>query len=371
MERTCMRTPLIAIIAAFLIATCLGIAGCNGSTDTQSGPKMQTVTDDAGRTVDIPVASDLTRVYCSTPIAEVAMFAFAPEKLAGTNSNYSEAQLKYLPDSTRNLPNYGTRDHGGTLDIESIMAADVQMILTVSNRDIDEGTISSADELQDQTGIPVLLYNGSVEKTPDAYRSIGKVFDMAERGEKLATYCEETGKRVASAVDSIPESERTRVYYAEGPEGLKTEPQKSPHFITFGAGGAVSVADCEMQKGSGMTEVSLENVITWNPDVIIAWSQELRGGADEMIRTNSDWSSINAVRDNKVYTIPCVPFMWGDRPPSVTRYLGMQWMANLLYPDKYDVDMVNVTKEFYELFFNVTLTDQDAKDILGNQQQAA
>ncbi|MBO4352214.1 MAG: ABC transporter substrate-binding protein, partial [Eggerthellaceae bacterium] len=169
---------------------------------------------------------------------------------------------------------------------------------------------------------------------------------------------------VQDAIAKVPEDQRIGVYYAEGPKGLKTEPENSPHFTTFKVGGAKNVADCENTKGAGMTEVSLENVITWNPDVIIAWSSEYRGGADELIRTDSDWASIAAVQNGRVYTIPCLPFTWGDRPPSVTRYIGMQWMANLLYPDVYDVDMVEVTKEYYKLFFSADLTDQEAKDIL-------
>ena len=42
----------------------------------------------------------------------------------------------------------------------------------------------------------------------------------------------------------------------------------------------------------------------------------------------------------------------------------MQWMANLLYPDVYNVDMVKVTQDYYKLFFSADLSDQDAKDIL-------
>ena len=48
-----------------------------------------------------------------------------------------------------------------------------------------------------------------------------------------------------------------------------------------------------------------------------------------------------------------LPFSWCDRPPAVNRILGIQWIANALYPDTYDVDMVDVT-------------DEQAREILGN-----
>lgn len=375
--RTRTQNRLLQAVFVALLAVAMSVfaVGCSGGDTSTSGAAdsqttneaaatTQTVTDDAGRTVEIPTAENITSVYCTSPIAEVAMFAFAPEKLGGVNSDYTEEQLKYLPEGVSDLPNYGTWANNGTLDEEAIMAGGIQVILDVSSAAITDSDIDTANELQERTGIPVLLYDGSVENTPDTYRSIGTVFDMADRGEELAQYCENAKADVEAAVAEIPEEDRVRVYYAEGPDGLKTEPQDSPHFTTYAEAGAISVAECDLTKGSGLTQVSLENVIAWNPDVIIAWSESLRGGADETIRTSSDWESIAAVQNDQVYTIPAVPFMWGDRPPSVTRYLGMQWMANLLYPEQYDVDMVAVTKEFYELFFNVTLSDDEAQAVL-------
>ena len=124
--------------------------------------------------------------------------------------------------------------------------------------------------------------------------------------------------------------------------------------------------DVEAQKGKGMSPVSLEQVLAWNPQVIIAWDDVVRGGADELIRTDANWSTIDAVKDGKVYTMPNVPFSWCDRPPSVNRILGIQWIANTLYPDAYDVDMIEVTKEFYSLFYHANVTDEQAREILGN-----
>lgn len=201
-------------------------------------------------------------------------------------------------------------------------------------------------------------------RTPDAYRTAGKILGNEDHAEELAAYCENAYQEVTDAVAQVPESERITVYYAEGPDGLKTEPQQSPHFTTFAVAGAVDAAQCEMNGGGGMTQVSLENVITWNPQVIIAWDDTYQSGADDLIRTSSDWESIDAVQNGRVYTLPCLPYAWGDRPPSVTRYIGMQWLANKLYPEYYDVDMVAKTQEFYKLFYQVDLTEEQAKEVL-------
>ena len=62
--------------------------------------------------------------------------------------------------------------------------------------------------------------------------------------------------------------------------------------------------------------------------------------ADEIIRTDEKCSHISAVKNGRVYTMPNAPFAWCDRPPGVNRFLGVQWIANMLYPDRYEVDMV-------------------------------
>lgn len=364
----------LALVLGFSL---LPLAGCSTSQPSEEGGDAAvdatsaqqsatvTVVDDGGRENTIPAGESLTSVYCTSPIAEIYLFTLAPELAAGANSDYTESQLEYLPANVKDLPSYGTMANGGTLNTEAIMAAGVQVILNVASADVTQSDIDTANALQEQTGIPVLLFNGSIEKTPETYRAIGDVLGQPERAEEMASYLEGVYTEVTEAVAKVPEEERVSVYYAEGPDGLKTEPENSSHFATFKEAGAKDVAVCDNTKGSGMTQVSLENVIAWNPEVIISWDDEERGGADDLIRASADWQSIDAVQNGRVYTIPSVPFMWGDRPPSVTRYIGMQWLANLLYPDVYDVDMVQETKDFYSLFFSVDLTDEEAEKILG------
>ena len=372
-----MRVLAIAFALALAMAAIVGCssgssgsaasasASASASTNSESTAATYVVTDGAGREVEIPTLANLERVYATSPIGELYMMTLRPELLAGGNFDaYTTDELQYMPANVAGLPNYGSWAGGGELDNEALINGGIQVILDISSASITDGDISAADELQEQTGIPVLLFSGAVDETPDTYRAIGKVFDLEDRANELADYCDKAYKDVTEAVAKVPESDRVSVYYAEGPKGLKTEPENSPHFTTFKTGGAKNVAECELTKGAGMTDVSLENVIAWNPDVIISWSTKYKGGADEEIRTSSDWASIKAVQDGKVYTIPCLPFTWGDRPPSVTRYIGMQWMANTLYPDVYDVDMVQVTKDYYKLFFSVDLTDAQAKDVL-------
>jgi len=46
------------------------------------------------------------------------------------------------------------------------------------------------------------------------------------------------------------------------------------------------------------------------------------------------------------------------------RLLGVKWVANLLYPDRYPVDMVKETQQFFRLFLGFDLSAKEAKKLM-------
>jgi len=71
-----------------------------------------------------------------------------------------------------------------------------------------------------------------------------------------------------------------------------------------------------------------------------------------------------------VYLIPSTPFNWFDRPPSFMRFIGLQWLANLLYPNEYPIDIQEETKRFYANFMHVSLEDASLNVILSPKSLA-
>lgn len=323
-------------------------------------------TDSWGRTRTIPTADKLERVYFTSALAQIFVFSLAPQLLGGTGIQFTQEELKYLPEGTENLVYMGSLSAGGEIDREMLLKQDIQLVIDCSGTALTEADVSTAQKLEDQTGIPALCIDGSFEKIHDAYRMLGEILGASERAEQIAQYLERVYNDVTTAVAGIPRDERVSLYYAEGPLGLQTEPDEGQHALTFSVAGANNVAAVEETQGIGMTNVSLETVLAWDPEVIIAWDDVIRGGADEIIRTDEKWSHIKAVKNGRVYTMPNAPFAWCDRPPGVNRFLGIQWVCNMLYPDRFDVDMVEVTKEFYSLLYWVDISDDDARELLGN-----
>ncbi|MFZ3129663.1 MAG: ABC transporter substrate-binding protein, partial [Desulfosporosinus sp.] len=116
----------------------------------------------------------------------------------------------------------------------------------------------------------------------------------------------------------------------------------------------------------GMSPVSMEQVLAWNPDLILVSSSTGGDKNYQTILNDPAWSKIKAVKDKKVYITPLLPFGWFDRPPNIMRVLGTEWLSNLLYPEYVKIDLNKETKDFFKLFFNMDLSDQQVNELLKN-----
>jgi iron complex transport system substrate-binding protein len=364
------RRAFVKLLGGGLLVTLTAplMTGCDSVTDTLDAvlEGKRRVTDDAGREVEIPTSERLERIYFTSALAQIYCFTVAPDLLGGTGLQFTPYELAYLPAGTADLPFLGTTSGGGEVQREQLLLEDIQLVFSISGQALTQANISDAEDLQKHTNIPCLVVDGSFDCVARAYRFLGDVLGVKERAESLAVYCEDTYARVTASVADIPDSEKITLYYAEGPEGLQTEPDAAEHALTFSIAGAKNVAAVPETEGLGMSNVSLEQVLAWDPEVIVAWDLKVRGGADELIRKSPNWALIRAVKTGRVYTMPNVPFAWCDRPPGVNRLLGIQWVANMLYPTRYDVDMVEVTKDFYSTMYWVDITDEQAREILSN-----
>jgi iron complex transport system substrate-binding protein len=341
--------------------------GCDSVKETADSAILgkRVITDDAGREVEIPTAGNIKSVFFTSALAQVYITSLCPDLLGGTASKFDEGQLRFLPNGVETLPYLGTINNNGEIDRESLLAEDIDIMFSISGVGLTRQNISEAEELQAQTGIPCVLVDGSFDKIPRAFRFLGDILGREGRAEELAEYCERSYESVRSVVETIPMDERITVYYAEGPEGLQTEPETSQHMLGFLEGGALCAAKCEETYGGGMTDVSLEQVLEWDPEVIIAWDTNIRGGAYEDILSNPAWQEIEAVKTRRVYAMPNEPWAWCDRPPGVNRIIGIHWVANLLYPDIYDVDMKEIVREYFKVMYEVDIDDATILEILG------
>lgn len=353
------------ILIIYLLVSCIFMVILMGCNDTKEEIKYHVssseriIKDMAGRTVPVPKIID--KVFCTSATGTVVIYTLCPEKLVGWNYDLTAVEKKYILPEYRDLPNLGGWYGKNTGNIEEILKINPDIIISMGV--INETEKSVADRIQQQLGIPVVIVDGELTMIDKAYEFLGELLGVESKAEVLAEYCRQTIQEIKMKAEQIPKEGRVRVYYAEGSEGLQTDPKNSIHTQVLDLVGGENVAEVSIKVGQGMAEVSLEQVMAWDPDLILCWN-DVRGGCYSNIIRSSKWQSLRAVKENQVYQIPHGPFSWFDRPWSVNRVLGLKWAAELLYPEHFHYDIKKETKEFYIKFYHYRLTDEEVDELL-------
>jgi iron complex transport system substrate-binding protein len=317
----------------------------------------RTVTDSAGRVVELP--DRIVRVLAAGPPASILLYTLAPQKMVGWVRTPTAAEKEFLLPSVRDLPEYGRlTGRGNTANLENVLKFQPDLILDIGS--IGPTFVSLANNVQDQTKIPYILLDGSFAKTPEMYRLLGDILGVRERAEQLAQYADETLNGLTSRVAAIAQSNRPRVYYGRGSNGLETGLAGSINMEVLDKVGAINVAAAA--GNGGLTKVSIEQVLSWNPDVILALDPTFYCA----VGTDPLWSSVKAVRDKRIYLAPNLPYGWFDAPPGVNRLIGVRWLMSLLYPQQFPDDLRQITKAFYKLFYQVELSEEQIGRLLAS-----
>ena len=330
-----------------------------------------TITDMGGRKITFDHA--IKKAYAANPMGIVLIETMDFDKLGGYSNALSEPQKKFIPEKYWNLPDLGAWSTATpTANIEELVNANIDVILVTQL--MTDKVKQMAENIQSQTGIPTVLIDTKFDSLADSYILLGELFNDPERGKMLSEYIDKELKEVKSLAAKIPQDKLYSVYYSEGADGLETDPSGSFHTETFDLLGLKNVADVAENTSNGFvgqSQVSLEQVIAWNPDYII---RNFSGtGTSENVKASdilasAEWAGIKAVKDGHVYQTPALPYNWIDRPPSVIRVLGVKWLGNLMYPDIFQYNIYDEAKEFFSTFFNMNLTDAQLDNILAESK---
>ena len=356
-KKSKMIILILVILVVAAVATHLFLTP---STVETKGSKN--VTDMIGRSLEIPAS--VNNIVATSPPMTTVLYMIAPDKLKAVNFQWTDDELKYVPGQYANLPVvggwYGTQDGS----YEEFIAAEPDLII----ESIDEGgdgDMSTVEERQQKFGtIPVVAVKDTtnVEKVGESITFMGEVVGAQDKASQLNDFNNKYLDMVHDRSSKLSDSDKKTVYYAEGDDGLQTNPSHSVHGQLIDLIGGKNVADSASQGNttSGI-QVSIEQVISWNPDIIITNDPEFYS----KVYSDNNWAQLNAVKNKEVYLSPQSPFKWFDRPVGANMIIGVPWTAKVIYPEDYkDIDMVSATKEFYSNFYHFDLSDDQAKQIL-------
>jgi iron complex transport system substrate-binding protein len=344
---------LVALPLALVVAGVLAAPAPRGA----AAADKRVVTDSTGRRVEIPARVE--RVFAAGGPASVLIYALAPNKLVGWNRAPSGEERAFLPERAAAMPALGRlTGRGNTANVEVVLAARPDII-------VDYGTLgpiyaSLADQVQQQTGVPYLLYDGSLAAVRTVSEALGEVLDARGPGRDLARYAERTLGEVDRRVARVPADQRPRVYYARGPKGLETAAPGSINVESLDRMGVRNVAGDDAGRAH-LGSVSVEQVLAWNPDVVVT----IDPGFAASVRGDRRWREVKAVKEGRIYLAPLLPFPWVDSPPSVNRLIGLWWLGRALYPSAFPEDLRAEARAYYTLAYHRAPDERQLDALLG------
>lgn len=334
----------------------------NQTTSSEEKNATRIFTDSAGREVEIP--NKITKIAPSGSTAQLVLYTSSPDLLVGLAGPFSKNAKPFIEEKYQKLPEFG-QFYGkkANLNIEalSVAAPDVVIDIGEAKKTVKE----DMDKLQEQLDIPTVFIEANLSDMPETYEKIGELLGDASQTDQLSAYCEKVLTQAETVRNELKESEQKSIYYASGNAGLNTNAAGSFHAQVIDQIGAKNAAvGVEITSKGGGTVISMEQLIQWQPDYIVAETKDLY----ELITTDDSWKELTAVKDRKVYKVPTAPYNFMGTPPSVNQIIGIQWLGQLVYPEKYQLDTEKSVEEFYELFYHFKPTSEQIVNVLENAQ---
>ena len=348
-----MKNRVVALLLTMALLLVM-LVGCASEPDQEgsAAPATREFTDSTGRTVTIPC--EVTKIAISGPLSQVYILPLAGDLLVGVSNAYAVEEAKYLPayifEKTEIGQLYGGK---GEMDLEALLLAAPDVVIDIG--DAKDTIAEDMNALSEQTGIPFVHVDATVATAPEAYRKLGELVGREEQAEELASYCQKILDQMADLMERVDaDNARKTMLYCLGDAGVNVIAEGSFHAETVNLMSQnLAVVEEVVSSGAG-NEVDLEQLMVWNPEVIVFAPDSIYDSVGAL----DGWQSLSAIADGTYYKTPYGPYGWLSSPPAVQRYLGMLWLGALLYPDYVNYDLQEAVTEYYKLFYGCDLTDE-------------
>lgn len=248
---------------------------------------------------------------------------------------------------------------GTDVNMEQLLA-DKPDVLLASSKD----QIASAEA----AGIPsvhVEFQNfADLKRTVELTAEVIGTNDAIDRSEKYLAYLEKNENLIKDRLKDVKDQPKV-LHISGGSDLTKVDGSKS----LIGEWMKLTGAQNSLDGVENLKNVSIEQIIASQPDIIIIGGSDAQKGVDA-IKADAAWADVPAVKNNKIIKNPVGTFNW-DRY-SAEEALQILWAAKLFHADKFtDVNLVKETREFYSTYYGYQLTDEEAQRIIDGQAPAS
>lgn len=306
----------------------------SSSTQTQAEFPVE-ITDAAGRKVVI--SQEPEKIVSGYYITSSMLIALGQqEKLVGIEAKADSRPIYSLSaPELLELPNVGTAKE---FNLEACASLEPDLVILPIKL---KNTVENLDPL----GINTILVNPeSMEDLNHTLTLIGEATGTSEQVQKLLDYNQSTKQELE---EMLKDQEKPTVYLAGNSNYLSTAGSKMYQNSVIELAGGTNVA-AELED-TYWAEISYEQLLNWNPDVIVI-APEASYTKEQLIQ-DTQLATLDAVKNGKVYAMPSAFEAWDSPVPS--GMLGSRWLASVLYPEQYPFEKLQSdVVDFYHTFYN-------------------
>ena len=311
-------------IILFLIVMVI-VTGCENSVNRTklNEENSKLIIDSIGREVRVPIKPQRVACLFTNTGHIMTMLGYGDKIVAVSNGLKRDKLLHEIEPSIKDAALVKV---SGAVNFEELLKQDVDLLIMPSDMYADDAFIKQLDQYH----IPYIVTKfDSIETQQNLVTMLGEVFDAQEEAARYNAMYEEIIQKVSVIIETIPLEERKRIYHSLN-EATNTVPKGSlpEAFMKISGGNEVSLED-QLMQDNDKYYASLEQIITWNPEVIFCNEE----GVDAYIREKDQWQMIDAVKNDQVYLMPTGISRWGHTT-SIETPLAIMWVAKTLYPKK-------------------------------------
>ena len=315
---------IIALLLAALLTVSAGVCAL---------AEPVTLTDQVGR--EVTVEEVPSRIVSGYYISTSALIALGvQDRIVGIEAKAAKRPIYSLsaPELIA-LPNVGSAKE---FNLEGCIALKPDLVILPKKLKDAAATLS-------ELGIPVLLVNPeSQENLEDMIALLGEATGTEERAAELLGYIDDLWDYLE---EKLADTQKPRVYLAGNSNLLTTAGGKMYQSGMVTLAGAENVAaDIE---DTYWAEVSYEQLLKWNPDVIVLASDASYSVED--VLADENLADCTAVKNGAVYQLPGDAEAWDSPVPS--GILGSVWLASVLHGDVMGEECEDIIHDFYQRFY--------------------
>lgn len=346
---TSLLLALLMVLTAFVATSC-GAPAASPSASPAEEAQTQKVTGMQGVEVELP--KEVKTIVDTWSAATDNLFNLGAGDLlvSAHPAAVSEWSERVYPRIAE-LPDYSKAT------AEELLELNPDMVIVTSTEKETELRNAGVNAIN----LMYSTYEGFQQSTAIMGQILGGEYE--ERAQKLVEYTQWVTDTLAEDLKDVQDEDKPVVHY------IMTS-DTSNLYASAGGGSIIEewinyaggkMATASLGKGMGLKDVTGEQILATDPDVIMIDGDNAAEVRDAL-KAAPEWADIKAVKNNQIYCIPKGCFWWGrlcgDTP------LQALWAASILYPDKVSFDIKEETKKYYKDFKQCELTDEEVDRLL-------